>query len=98
MDLSGQIMNIVADANKAGTDDARMAYLHGHRDARHAAAELAGEHAALLEQYKAEVQKCFDLAQRMDALEPVVPGAFTGTPSERIARQLAVMRDEFVSG
>ena len=41
MDLHGQIMNILADANKAGTDDARLAYLHGHRDARHAAAEMA---------------------------------------------------------
>ena len=41
MDLHGQIMNILADANKAGTDDVRLAYLHGHRDARHAAAEMA---------------------------------------------------------
>ena len=41
MDLHGRIMNILADANKAGTDDVRLAYLHGHRDARHAAAELA---------------------------------------------------------
>ena len=41
MDLHGQIMNILADANKVGTDDVRLAYLHGHRDARHAAAEMA---------------------------------------------------------
>lgn len=43
MNLHGQIMNIPADASKAGTDDPRMAYLHGHRDARHAAAELANK-------------------------------------------------------
>ena len=49
MDLRGQIINILADANRAGTDDVRLAYLHGHRDARHAAAELASEHDALTE-------------------------------------------------
>ena len=46
MDLHGRIMNILADANKAGTDDARLAYLHGHRDARHAAAQMASAQTA----------------------------------------------------
>ena len=93
MDLSRQIMDILADANKAGTDDARMAYLHGHRDARHAAAELATEHAALLEEFRAEVQRCFDIAQALDAMNPTSPSAFTGTPSERIQRQLDAMAE-----
>lgn len=102
MDLHGQIMNIRClvgnDASAMLGTDAYLAYKNGHRDARHAAAELANEHTALFEEFRAEVQRCFDLAQRMDSLEPGIPGAFTGTPSERIARQLAVMRDEFVSG
>ena len=57
MDLHGQIMNILADANKAGTDDARLAYLHGHRDARHAAAELALKADACIEALRAIVEQ-----------------------------------------
>lgn len=41
MNLHAEIINISADATKAGTDDPRQAYLIGHRDARHAAAELS---------------------------------------------------------
>jgi hypothetical protein len=52
-DLHGQIMNILADANKAGTDDVRLAYLHGHRDARHAAAELANAAVVDLDELRA---------------------------------------------
>lgn len=37
----------------------------------------------------AEVRACDALAQRLDSLSPEVPGSFTGTPSERIRRQLA---------
>ncbi len=42
MDLHGKIMNIPA-TNRDQFDDAKQerAYLLGHRDARHAAAELA---------------------------------------------------------
>ena len=35
-----------------------------------------------------EVEKCFKIAQRLDALNPELAGAFTGSPSERIERQL----------
>jgi hypothetical protein len=35
-----------------------------------------------------EVEKCFNIAQKLDALNPELPGAFTGTPSLRIERQL----------
>ena len=45
-------------------------------------AELEG----MNQDYKAEVEKCFDLAQRLDALDPEAPGTFAGTPSERLIR------------
>ena len=35
-----------------------------------------------------EVKKCFQIAQRLDALNPELARAFTGPPSERIERQL----------
>ncbi len=35
-----------------------------------------------------ELEKCWELAQRLDALNPELVGAFTGTPSQRIERQL----------
>ena len=41
MNLHGQIINMTADAGNASTDSTRIAYLEGHRDARHVAAELA---------------------------------------------------------
>ena len=43
MNLQGQIMNIQADHKKTVEEysDRRQAYIFGHRDARHAAAELA---------------------------------------------------------
>lgn len=44
-----------------------------------------------------EVKKCFDIAQRLDALNPELASAFTGTPSERIERQLyslGILNDE----
>lgn len=40
MDLHGQIMNLHCGADLY-EGDARMAYKEGHRDARHAAAEMA---------------------------------------------------------
>jgi hypothetical protein len=35
-----------------------------------------------------ELCACSDIALRLDALNPTIPNAFTGTPSERIKRQL----------
>jgi hypothetical protein len=39
-------------------------------------------------QYQEEVENCFKIAQKLDALNPELKGSFTGTPSERIVRQL----------
>ena len=49
------------------------------------------EEQLLKEDYKEvleELEKCFDLAQRLDALNPELVGSFTGSPSQRIERQL----------
>ena len=46
------------------------------------------EQEELLKNYQEEIEKCFQLAQRLDALNPDLAGAFTGSPSERIERQL----------
>jgi hypothetical protein len=49
------------------------------------------EEQQLREDYKEvleEIERCFDLALRLDALNPELPGAFTGTPGQRIERQL----------
>lgn len=45
----------------------------------------------LSNEYQKEVEACFDIAQRLDSLNPTLAGTFTGTPSERIKRQLASM-------
>jgi hypothetical protein len=53
--------------------------------------EFELEEQLLKEDYKEvleELEKCFDLAQRLDALNPELAGAFTGSPSQRIKRQL----------
>jgi len=39
-------------------------------------------------QYQEEVENCFKIAQKLDAINPDLKGSFTGTPSERIVRQL----------
>lgn len=46
------------------------------------------EQEKLLKDYQEEIEKCWKLAQRLDALNPELVGAFTGSPSERIERQL----------
>ncbi len=46
------------------------------------------EQEELIEDYQDEINKCFQLAQRLDALNPELAGAFIGAPSERIERQL----------
>lgn len=42
---------------------------------------------ALVEVYD-DFRKCSDEAQRLDAMNPGTPGAFTGTVSERLKRQV----------
>ena len=49
---------------------------------------MTKEYKEVIELYRRELEKCFILAQRLDAMNPEVQGAFTGTPSERIERQM----------
>ena len=49
---------------------------------------MTDEERELLNTFSKEVEKCFKIAQKLDALNPELVGAFTGTPSERIERQL----------
>jgi len=46
------------------------------------------EQEKLLKEYQEEVEKCWKLAQQLDALYPDNSGTFTGTPSDRIKHQL----------
>jgi hypothetical protein len=46
------------------------------------------EQKEILKAYQEEIEKCWELAQKLDYLNPELTGAFTGTPSERIERQL----------
>jgi hypothetical protein len=57
MSYHGEIMNIPCDAGMAGTDNVLLAYLHGHRDARHAAAEIANEADAEIAKLKARIRE-----------------------------------------
>ena len=52
---------------------------------------MTDEQQELLKDYQEEVEKCWKIAQKLDALNPELIGAFTGTPSERIKRQLYVL-------
>ena len=49
------------------------------------------EQEELLKKYQQEVEKCWKLAQRLDALNPELAGDFTETPSERIEQQLCAL-------
>ena len=49
---------------------------------------MTDEQQELLNDYQKEVEKCFKIAQKLDALNPELAGTFTETPSERIERQL----------
>ncbi len=46
------------------------------------------EEKEMCQKYQEEVENCFKIAQKLDALNPDLKGSFTGTPSERITRQL----------
>ena len=41
-----------------------------------------------IKELQEEIEEYCNLATRLDALNPDLAGAFTGTPSERIERQL----------
>ena len=49
---------------------------------------MTDEEQKMIEEYKLEVQRCFYLAQKLDAYNKKITGVGTGTPSERIERQL----------
>lgn len=55
-DLHGDIMNLPCDPSRSPTGgvNAELAYKHGHRDARHSAAELAAAHEPDMSQLRAE--------------------------------------------
>jgi hypothetical protein len=42
----------------------------------------------LLNSYQQEVEECFKNAQKLDSLNHELVGSFTGSPIERIERQL----------
>jgi len=49
---------------------------------------MTDEQQELLNSYQKELEKCSEIAQRLDMLNPDLIGSFIGTPSERIERQL----------
>jgi hypothetical protein len=52
---------------------------------------MTDEQQELLKDYQEEVEKCFKIAQKLDALNPELAGAFSGNPSDRIKRQLTAL-------
>jgi len=55
--------------------------------------DMDTEREELLLQYYIEVEKCYKIANFLDERNPTLKGAFTGTPSERIERQLNFILD-----
>jgi hypothetical protein len=55
--LHGKIMNIVCDVDGVVANDARLSFKLGHKQARHAAAELAAEHEAGVAQLVEALEK-----------------------------------------
>lgn len=55
---------------------------------------MTEEELQLLKVYQKEIEKCWEIAPKLDALNPDLPGSFTGTPSERIERHLTAMQQE----
>lgn len=49
---------------------------------------MTEEEQKLLNDFRKEVENCYEIADKLDALHPELPCAFTGTPSERIKRHL----------
>ena len=49
---------------------------------------MTEEQQEILKSYQQEVEKCFEIAQKLDTLNPELEGTFTGNPSLRIERQL----------
>jgi hypothetical protein len=49
---------------------------------------MTEEEQKLLNDFREEVENCYEIADKLDALHPELVGAFTGSPSLRIERQL----------
>jgi hypothetical protein len=49
------------------------------------------EQEELLKKYQEEVERCYNLAQRLDTLYPEFAGTRTGTPSDRMKHVLYAM-------
>ena len=49
---------------------------------------MTEEEQTLFNDYQEELEKCYYLANDLDNLNPDLKGAYMGTPSERILRQL----------
>jgi len=49
---------------------------------------MTDEERELFNAYKRECEAVWEIAQRLDSFNPEENGSFTGTPSERIDRQL----------
>jgi hypothetical protein len=49
---------------------------------------MTHEEKELIEQFRQEVENCFEIANRLDEANPTLEGAFRGSPSDRIWRQL----------
>jgi hypothetical protein len=82
-DLHGQIMNIHSrddDDLNAEYSDRRIAYKSGHRDARHAAAELAVDADQRIEALSAQVEALRADAERLDWLD--TQGELGGYPGD----------------
>ena len=85
----GTTEQIVLFARLIDSRGYNLGYDNGVVDAKTGQEELLKSYQEeLLKSYQEEVEKCFELAQRLDALNPELVGAFTGSPSERIERQL----------
>jgi len=49
---------------------------------------MTDEEQELLSSYQQEIEMCFKISQKLDSINPEFVGSFTGSPSERIERQL----------
>ena len=49
---------------------------------------MTEEELQIFKDYQKEIEKCWEIAQKLDALNPELSGGFTSSPSERIERQL----------
>jgi hypothetical protein len=80
-DLHSAIMNLRHKAHDdCMTPTERMGYAAGHRDARHAAAELASESVSTLQARITELEEALREAVRLYANYGLVAGAIDGEP------------------